>query len=376
MNHEQCWFVSEGPRRGWRGTTVDRNSRGIDGFALSARPGEHVAPMSRPESARVVQLGGLLASLLAGGLVAPCARAEAGPDEHFRLATRGWRRSCPDPQELRREIAANLGRDPFDPSADKAVSVSIEADASGLGGTVEILGTQGEILGRRRIASSRRRCAELTRALALVVTLALDERARTENASATASGGGRVASTVVPAIQREAPLLSVPAGRRGPRWSLGLGGAAGWGSGPGFGAVGLIGLEARWRLWSFGLEAGFEDQTGTTVSGVRVFGLRGSATLSACGWPFRIAGVCALIATGEEHAQAEWLENARSADGPFLAGGLRVLAEVVRVDRLSLALNLDGLMPLVRAQFMLGGRTLWREPLGALELGLRVAFGL
>jgi hypothetical protein len=306
-------------------------------------------------------------------MFSPVARASEPSGNLYKLVTRGWRRSCPSSAWLRSEIVRQLGWDPFRENADKMVSVTLAADDNGLGGVVELVGPSGELLGRREIASSRRRCLELSKALALVVTLALDERARSSGAPVEAPGAP---SSPVATIASEAyrPPTKPPSGLR---WSMGLGGVLALGSGPGWGIGGLIAGEARWPRWSIGLEGVGSGLTGAAVSGGSVSASIWSATAAGCArrlLGLELLGACGLVTVGDEQARGTGYPGEHSADGLFLAAGGRALATLVAVDPFSLLAQVDVLVPLRLAHFTIGGNDLWQAPLIEGSAGLRASF--
>jgi len=315
----------------------------------------------------------LWAAIAAAG--APfAASADEPAAERYKLETSGWLQGCPSPAELRRAIVSKLGWDPFSPRAGATVSVAIESDGGRLGGTVELRGASGQPLGTRSIPKSNRKCAELSNALALVVTLTLDQRAHTDAAPTIAPEippspppTEAVLSTVALA-QPERPRL---------RWSLALGGEGGAGVGPGAGLGAVIAVEARGWRWSGALEAGGDYFSGASVPSGRVWGLLESAAGTACWRPLLLGlsfGACGLAATGLEQAEPTGLIGAHSSSRLFLALGMRLLVEVPIGGDFSLIANLDPAMPILRARFTLGDETLWQAPSIWLAGGARLAY--
>jgi hypothetical protein len=84
---------------------------------------------------------------------------------------------CADEGQLRQAVAARVGYDLFFPWAQKTVVVEVRAaKPSGYRGVVQIVDDHGLILGQRSLDSRGDDCADLIRALALAISIAVDDR--------------------------------------------------------------------------------------------------------------------------------------------------------------------------------------------------------
>ncbi len=82
--------------------------------------------------------------------------------------------ACPDETELRDAVAARLGWVPFRDDATRVVRARVVARGRRLEASVEALGPDGRVAGRREIQSASRDCDELARGVALAISVAID----------------------------------------------------------------------------------------------------------------------------------------------------------------------------------------------------------
>src|SRR5262245_35159385 len=83
--------------------------------------------------------------------------------------------ACPGEAELRKDVATRLGYDPFFPVAQKTVVAQVSKVAGGYRGRVQIVADDGKLRGERELATKGQDCRELVHALALAVSVALDD---------------------------------------------------------------------------------------------------------------------------------------------------------------------------------------------------------
>jgi hypothetical protein len=84
---------------------------------------------------------------------------------------------CADEGQLREAIAARVGYDLFFPWAPKSVVVEVRgAKPRGYRAVVQIVDDHGLVLGQRSLDSRGDDCADLLRALALAISIAVDDR--------------------------------------------------------------------------------------------------------------------------------------------------------------------------------------------------------
>jgi hypothetical protein len=102
-------------------------------------------------------------------------RASATPSAKLLYVRNHGAETCPDEGEFRKAVAARLGYDPFFPWARTTVLATVERDGSGYQGRIEVLDERSTVLGRRTIATKGGDCGEVTRAMGLAVSVALDD---------------------------------------------------------------------------------------------------------------------------------------------------------------------------------------------------------
>ncbi len=83
--------------------------------------------------------------------------------------------ACPAEAELRKAVAVRIGYDPFFPVAQKTVVAQLARAPGGYRARVQIVGDDGTLRGERELATKGDDCGELTAAIALAVSVALDD---------------------------------------------------------------------------------------------------------------------------------------------------------------------------------------------------------
>jgi len=115
--------------------------------------------------------------------------------------------ACPDETQLRRAVATRIGYDPFFPSASKTVIAQVSRASAGYRGKIQIIGDDGLIRGERELATRGDDCSELISAMALAVSIALDDlddAPRSSEAAPATSPAEAAPGAVVPAAPTEA----------------------------------------------------------------------------------------------------------------------------------------------------------------------------
>lgn len=103
--------------------------------------------------------------------------AHASPSAKLVYVRGPGAQACPPESDLRQAVALRLGYDPFFPTASKTVIAQLRRDDARRAylGAVQIVGDDGNARGSRDLVSNGDDCAELVRAIALAVSLALDD---------------------------------------------------------------------------------------------------------------------------------------------------------------------------------------------------------
>ena len=115
-----------------------------------------------------------------------------------RLRSRGGTNACPAESDLRKAVASRIGYDPFFPTASKTVIAQISRVPSGYRGKVQIVDDDGNALGSRDLSTRGDDCSELLSALALAISIALDDLDDGKPPPAPAGEGAAVTAPVAP----------------------------------------------------------------------------------------------------------------------------------------------------------------------------------
>lgn len=326
-------------------------------------------------AAAIVVPWGVLASGLALGDAAPVHLIyERGPGAE----------QCPDETALRADVAARLGRDPFVEEGARTVVARIRKVGAELRATIELRdegGTKGV-----RTLSGAPDCSELSSALALAVSLAVDPIAATtpkpEPSASTsassppsspsvaptpsASGAPTVPRPVVIVAPRPEPP---PRDLGGPRVAIGVHGALGVVPTTTFGATAAFGWVAP--TWSVDLE-GRRDLPATAAVGT---GTATASVLAVSIVPCLRRGLfaaCALGSFGALQSTGEGLPVNRTDTAPWIVAGVRGALEVPIARAFTIGVAFDLITPIVRTTYRIDGRDAWTTPAVAGSLGIRV----
>ncbi|MDB5215884.1 MAG: hypothetical protein JWO86_3811 [Myxococcaceae bacterium] len=116
--------------------------------------------------------------------------------------------ACPDETMLRRAVATRIGYDPFFPTASKTVIAQLSRAKTGYRGKIQIVGDDGVIRGERELATRGDDCSELISAMALAVSIALDDLDDGPHAAAAPEAVAPATSESFPDV---APPIEAPA---------------------------------------------------------------------------------------------------------------------------------------------------------------------
>jgi len=274
---------------------------------------------------------------------------------------------CPAEVDLRLLVMARLGYDPFSPQASRVVLSRIELTGEQLLGSLEAIDASGISSGRRELTSKLGRCADLTRALALSISLAIDpERAsqpvpQSPSPTPPPEAPPNQESTPKPKPTPPAAHLK-PAPTERAHAFAGLALAASVGSLP-VGAVGgVISLGWRFGSGSIALEAlaqqGFASELSPRgdLTG-RLFAGRASA----CWSQYRLAA-CGVGSVGAQLLGASGVTHPVTSTGLLVGAGPR-LAWIQPMERgWQIATSVEGLLNLQRNRAELSGSEVWRTP--------------
>lgn len=291
--------------------------------------------------------------------------------------------TCPSERVIRRTVAAHLGWDPFRPVAPVRIVASLRRDGDAIEANVAAYDEAGDPVGERTVRSETLDCAEVARALALAISVAVDPFVMTR------AGGADVALVEEPDVVREPEVVvpedevvapedavPVPEGGTPLRWALGLQLGVALGAVPAprpYLGASLSRNLARGSL-GFGLRHDFRGAA-SGVSGGTARASRTRLELVGC------AGHRGFLACGNAgfsvlHAVGAGVTAPRRAQAfvPSLGAALGYRHTIGGRAQLSGWLGVD--VPLVRAALEVQYEVAYTLPLVSPSLGVRLDWGL
>lgn len=321
--------------------------------------------LPRARNARIV----LTAWALSCGLLTWTAAAGATPSAKLTYVRRAGTETCPDEQGFRKAVAARLGYDPFFPAAPKTVVAELGRRVGGFTARVEIVGDDGVARGERSLDQGGDDCAEIVNALALAVSLALDDL--DQGAPAPAAPEPAPAPATPPPDDRpfapgdatppattpsEVPPPATPEAPPPVEVRLRLGGHGTLGTAPALAVGGDAGADVRAGAFGLGVEAIVDapsssegDRVGRVAASSYAFGI--AACLQG-----GIVRVCALAQLARFHGEGRDIAAPRDDDAWLGAFGGRLGLEVPFGQRFFVAPNVDVLAPVPRETIDVDGQ--------------------
>ena len=317
------------------------------------------------------------ATLIALGLATE--RLLAAPSARLTYVESTGVSGCPPESELRAAIVARLGDDPFGPAAMRTIRVEVVAKGADLIGLITLVDDRGIPEGLRRIEGGAGHCAELSAAIALAVSLAINPDLVVSESDAGSlpaapaeqeKGPRRVAAEqpakpIPPPSDETAPEPTRPQERTtlAAPWRFGFGagvaGSVGAAPEPALGAIAFA--RARRQRLSLALEGRFDAPFAHDVGGASVHSTLWAGLLVPC-LHFDAVKGCGLLLAGDVRAGSRGVTQGRVDTGLFLASGLRVGGDWPIVAGLAFFLHLDGLVAVKPVRIVLNGVPVWTAP--------------
>jgi hypothetical protein len=301
--------------------------------------------------------------------------------------------TCADQATLRQAVAARLGYDPFRPLADNTVSVSVTRSPGRFEAQVVLIDTNNLERGNRKLVT-RDACGELTAALALTISIALDPLSLTRipdsvatvpaspaptpaNATATdnaAEVDADPAGALLPKVTLASPPV-LPASVQSPRaravastvrevwFTAGLGAHAAFGAAPapafGLNAYGGIRYGAR-LAFDLGARLDLPASRGTAEGGAVTTSLYALA-LASC-LRFSPLALCPVVTVGQLRAETSDISQPRASKLLYLAVAGRATVAIAIVKNVFVQLAGEFGAPLQPYEFQLNGKTVFTLP--------------
>jgi hypothetical protein len=325
---------------------------------------------------------------------------------------------CPGARDLRAAVSSLLGRDPFRDEAPLQIRCDIEASGGQLRANITVTDQRLRSRTQRRLAASHSSCAELARAAALTIAIALDPmsdrpagsrrpapshrlsrrfpRARatsgatpgsaeagplgpepTASLSSSAAASQPAATALVPPPPAPSPVAPASsasklgaAGRSEPfllAIGAGLDVVTNLQPGPAAGMHVVVRLQ-RGSL-GLGLEGQVNAPSQTRYRGGSISGRLLGGALSACLHNRRAYG-CSIIAAGALSGAGAGFTDARRALTPFAAVGMRLGWQQPIGSGWSAVMEGTGLAPVVRTTLWIDKTPTWITPRIAAQASL------
>jgi len=306
--------------------------------------------------------------------------ASATPSAKLTYSRGPGAETCPDESELRKAVAARLGYDPFFPWANKTIEAAITRGKRGFHGEVKVLDADGLVRGARALDATSHDCSDMVRALALAISIALDDLG--VEAPAALVEPAPAPPDTTPAASSPSPPSSAPSPDRPPpeappperrviAVSLWLGPDLSFGTAPDP-ALGLqIDLRLRYGLGSLDLEARADlpASGGTSAQGQVSTYLVVGSLVPCVHWPAPVFA-CAVVTTGGFQESGVNLAVPRTASAPYLAAGARVGIEIPLSSHYFLLAHADALGVFLRHAVQIDGMNAFSLPALAGQVGL------
>lgn len=256
---------------------------------------------------------------------------------------------------LEAQLTDLAGADPVDPAARATVRIATSQSGDAYDAQIFFDDGTSTVRGPRIVTAAS--CAELVKAVALVVVMALPSEpvAAPPATSVTTTTSATTATTaIVTASEPRAPSAPLAI-------DVVAGGAGGFTS-QGLQAQLLVGARIRRAAASLGVELRADvprDYQVSSMASISV--LRTQLSISPCvhAGPF---AACALASAGAIHGSGDGLVSARSAYLPLLAGGARLAWEHPISARLALRVHLDLDALLTTSRFDVDHMEVWASP--------------
>ncbi|HEX2872874.1 MAG TPA: hypothetical protein VHP33_16540 [Polyangiaceae bacterium] len=321
------------------------------------------------------------------------ARAEEARKARLEYVVDAGVQDCFDAAELEDAVAARLGYVPFSDEAPLSLKARVRRNANGLAAELKVKDESGER--NRSLGSATRDCQELSRSLALAISVAIDplslmrapapppsemppaqpEPAPPSPVAPPANQPPPPPPPATPPAPRARSQEPAPSTVDDSRWRLrwlATGHAALFTlpSSSGGASVGL-GLRRR-ALWAdlelrYDLPASKAADAGGSVQASLLAG-----ALAACHGS-RSFGICALGLVGRLAGEGQDVDVPKRASSVLAGGGLRATLELPLSTAISLRAHVDGLYVATSTRLELRGHSVWETGPVALAPGIGLA---
>jgi hypothetical protein len=305
--------------------------------------------------------------------------ADASPSARLVYSRAVGADSCPDEDALRQAVASRVGYDPFFAWANKTIVATMAPEKPrGFVARVGLVDEGGTEHGTRDLHTDGD-CSDLLGASALAIAIAIDPRSLARPVAAPEPPPVQDSPsplTQPPPAERtsSAPERLPPAAASSSRvfFEASAGAVASVGFAPAPVAGAAIGVAARSRRWSLGIEGRIDaPATAAAMGGGKVAAWTVLGAVLPClhGGP---VFACAVAEAGAMQASSDGVAVARSTSLAWLAAGLRLGVEVPIQGLTHLRIRSDLVGDLDPATLRLNDAVAWNAPRVAASLGADV----
>jgi hypothetical protein len=302
--------------------------------------------------------------------------ADASPSAKLTYLRGAGAEGCPDEAALRRAVAARLGYDVFFPWARRTVVAEIARGPRGFHARLQVVGEDGLVLGTRSLDATSQSCEEVTRALALAISIAVDDFGL-DDAPPTPpaieppppSSAPTVPSPVEPPPPAPAAIPAPTPPSTPPHFAVALSPIVSLLVAPGP-SVGLEGsFEVRVsQAFSAGVELRADLPAKDSHGQVETH--LSTVSLVPCLRAPRPLFVCVVASVGDFHESGVGVSNPQAHDAAFASVGPRVGVELPLGGRFFLRTHVEGAFVLLRHEVDLNGGPAFDLPVFAPSVGV------
>ena len=311
--------------------------------------------------------------------------AAASPTSRLVYVRGAGAESCPDEPEMRRAVATRLGYDPFRPLASTTLTAEVRRENGVFRGRVRLVDDAGVERGARDLESRAADCRDLTTAMALSMSIAIDPLSLMGPRPADPEVVDQPLSPVpvpVPVPVPDLPPSGTDDARQPPppppddplRLSFALATHITFGIAPAP-SLGLrLSAEIRTTRLSLGLEGRLDlPASAETAEGGRSRTSLSGGTLVPC-VRVPLAWACGVLLVARVDAEAVDVTSPRSEGFLFLGAGGRLVTAIPLGQDFSLRLGGDILAHPLPFELTVNGRRIYRSSTVSALAGLGIAW--
>ena len=312
--------------------------------------------------------------------------AAASPTSRLVYVRGSGAESCPDEPEMRRAVATRLGYDPFRPLASTTLTAEVRRENGVFRGRVRLVDDAGVERGARDLESRAADCRDLTTAMALSMSIAIDPLSLMRPTPPAAEVVDPPVSPVPVPVPVPVPDLPNPGtddGRQAPpppppgdplRLSFAVATHLAFGIAPAPSLGVRLSAEISTKRLSLGLEGRLDlPASAETAEGGRSRTSLSGATLVPC-VRVPLAWACGVLLVARVDAEAVDVTSPRSEGFLFLGAGGRLVSAIPLGQDFSLRIGGDVLGHPLPFELTVNGRRIYRSSTVSALAGLGVAW--